>query len=293
MKSLLAALEKAQAAAAELPAACHRKPVVRRVANQKIFVFDLETTGPDPEECLAVQIAAMFFQPGQEPQRYSAIINPGVHIPREATAVHKVSTEKARLQPLFVELLPEFQPLIEAADITIAYNGLHFDNLIMKRELAMAESSLTMPPMLDPYVWASWHDKGRGLKLTEICHWHGVSLDSADAHNAEGDTTALVSLAQRMIQAGEIPANVDAALAAQEPIAAFIHLEREHFGGLIYLDRQTAAVRCGGKKHRGKLLREVDDGYIDWCLKLDDLPAGAREVLGRTKQERVSARSAA
>ncbi|MFF1963764.1 exonuclease domain-containing protein, partial [Streptomyces sp. NPDC058232] len=58
--------------------------------------FDLETTGVDPESARIVTGCAVRFGGGQPSTARSWVVDPGVDIPAEATAVHGWTTEAAR-----------------------------------------------------------------------------------------------------------------------------------------------------------------------------------------------------
>jgi len=56
--------------------------------------LDLETTGPDPYEAVPVSFAlVMFFEPGVAERVRTGLVQPGLPIPPEATAVHGITDE--------------------------------------------------------------------------------------------------------------------------------------------------------------------------------------------------------
>src|SRR5690606_34711454 len=63
-------------------------------------VFDVETTGSDPREARIVSAALLLCLPDGrvQPGGVDVIVNPGVPIPDEATAVHGITTERARAE---------------------------------------------------------------------------------------------------------------------------------------------------------------------------------------------------
>lgn len=284
LQELLAILETAQGAVAR----AQREALTRRDEKPwAILAFDLETTGPDPHADSICQIAMKWLpagRPAGAEDSLGFVVNPGRHIPREASEVHGIWNDEAQKHPLFLELAPQIQRMFSCADATLAYNGLRFDNIILAREFNEAGAPLELPPMLDPFVWASWHDRGRSLKLGDVCSDLGVSL--THAHDARGDVLGLIQLAGAMVQRGQMPGCIGLLLEIQPVLAGYIQAERAALGNLLFLDRQTAAVRCGGK-NRGALLRDVETSWIDWALKnVKDMPPLAREMLTRTQQER-------
>src|SRR5687768_15652768 len=57
--------------------------------------FDTESTGVNVWADRIVTTALVDITPGQRPQLHTELINPGVEIPTEATAVHGITTDHA------------------------------------------------------------------------------------------------------------------------------------------------------------------------------------------------------
>ena len=66
----------------------------------ELLGLDLETTGTDPTTALPIAFALVWFGGGEVLKRRYGLIDPGVEIPAEATAVHGISTETAQVQGL-------------------------------------------------------------------------------------------------------------------------------------------------------------------------------------------------
>ena len=65
--------------------------------HQRLGVFDLETTGIDVESARIVTAhVGLLDETGQVLHRRDWILDPVVEIPAEATAVHGITTERAR-----------------------------------------------------------------------------------------------------------------------------------------------------------------------------------------------------
>lgn len=61
-----------------------------------MMAFDLETTGTSPATDRIVTAAVLHIHPAEgRVERHEWLLNPGVAIPEEATAVHGVTTEQA------------------------------------------------------------------------------------------------------------------------------------------------------------------------------------------------------
>ena len=95
-------------------------------------VFDLETTGKDPNSCGIVEIAAVRVEKGKITAEFQKLINPGMPIEREAREVHKISKEDIKDMPAIAEVWEEFREFIGSA-LLVAHNGFGFDFKIMDR----------------------------------------------------------------------------------------------------------------------------------------------------------------
>ncbi|WP_405589092.1 3'-5' exonuclease [Streptomyces sp. NBC_01190] len=188
--------------------------------------FDLETTGTDPRQARIVTAAVTEVKSG-EPVRHRAwLADPGVPIPAETTAIHGVSTERARTEgrpapEVVAEVADALRGYWAAAVPVVVYNA-PFDLTLLDRELRryalppLVAAGGFAGPMLDPLVMDRALDKYRRGKRTleAACGVYGVTLDGA--HDAGADALAAVRVAR--------------ALAARYPQA----------GGLDVLDLHTA-----------------------------------------------------
>jgi DNA polymerase III epsilon subunit-like protein len=63
-----------------------------------ICVVDFESTSADPNECLPVQVGAVLFA-GSDTREFCTMIDPGVAIPVEASAIHGIKDEDVQGMP--------------------------------------------------------------------------------------------------------------------------------------------------------------------------------------------------
>lgn len=168
--------------------------------------FDLETTGPDPETARVV--TASVLQRGDPESSSLWLVNPGVDIPAEATAVHGISTEDAQYgrdaAEAVAEIADELWRIFSASIPLVIYNA-SYDLTVMDREtrrhglqpfgdLFAAAGAL----IVDPYILDKHLDRYRKGKrtLTATCAHYGVPL--AEAHNSDADTLAAMRLAWKI-----------------------------------------------------------------------------------------------
>lgn len=175
--------------------------------------FDLETTGIDVFEDRIVTASIVYVDSlGEIIQSYEWLINPGIDIPAEATAVHGISTEHAQThgeQPktalyevagILSYFLTEFVPVV-------AYNA-SYDFSILNEEIqrhlgysgfdAFFDNSEIPELLIDPLVIDKKLDRYRSgsRKLTAQAERLGVSLENA--HTSADDALAAVLVAKAL-----------------------------------------------------------------------------------------------
>jgi len=108
--------------------------------------FDTETTGLQVSDRL-VELGAVRFRGDVVEGEWSALVNPGLPIPPEATAVHGLSDADVAGRPSAAAVLPEFLHFIEGAAL-VAHNA-PFDVRVLSLELLRAGLALPDNPVLD------------------------------------------------------------------------------------------------------------------------------------------------
>jgi DNA polymerase III epsilon subunit family exonuclease len=108
--------------------------------------FDTETTGLGGSDRL-VELGAVRFRGEMIEGEWSALVNPGVPIPAEATAVHGIRDADVKACPPAGAVLPSFLDFIEGAAL-VAHNA-PFDVRVLVLELLRAGMVLPDNPVLD------------------------------------------------------------------------------------------------------------------------------------------------
>ncbi|WP_223907369.1 exonuclease domain-containing protein [Actinomyces capricornis] len=179
--------------------------------------FDTETTGVDPRQDRLVTAALVARGPrlpdgtrSQETRTWLA--DPGVEIPEAATAVHGVSTQRARAEgrPL-AEVLAEVSDRLVAAmgagTPVVAFNS-SYDLTLLEAELARHGLSTMrerlgreLGPIADPLVIDRGVDRWRRGKrrLSDLCTVYGV--EAGALHTAEVDVAATLDVLEALVAA--------------------------------------------------------------------------------------------
>jgi DNA polymerase-3 subunit epsilon len=172
--------------------------------DTRIAVFDLETTGVDTDTSRIVSACIAILEPdGSLHEQFSWLADPGVEIPDGASAVHGITTERAREDGRPAETV-----VGEITATMVVYNA-PYDLSLLDRECRRHRvQPLGSPaPVIDPLVIDKAVDRFRKGKRTLVAaaERYGVSLD--DAHDAAADAIAAGRVAQAI--ARTFPDEVD------------------------------------------------------------------------------------
>lgn len=172
---------------------------------KEIAVFDLETTGVDLEEARIVTafIGVMNVASREMTERWTWLLDPGVEIPKAASDVHGVTTERARSEGSDAKRgVFDIAQRLDALDkrgLTIVIMNAPFDLTILDRELLRHwpkmrplfdvndAGKLYGPTIFDPMVLdRAVSDRGGSRKLVDLAKFYGVPVEE-NAHDAEAD----------------------------------------------------------------------------------------------------------
>ena len=94
--------------------------------KRPIVFFDLETTGVDTAKDRIVEISMVKVMPDGEEIVKTRKINPGIHIPEEATAIHGITDEDVKECPTFAQIARSLEQFIAGCDFG-GFNSNRFD----------------------------------------------------------------------------------------------------------------------------------------------------------------------
>jgi DNA polymerase-3 subunit epsilon len=186
--------------------------------HDELGVFDLETTGVNVETARVVSAhVGVIDESGRILRKRDWLVDPGVEIPGQATAVHGITTERARAEGLpagvaISEIVAELQRLFTHGTPVVAYNAPYDFSVIDREARRYGVAPLVSPsPIIDPLVIDKAVDKfRRGKRTLELtAAFYGVDL--ADAHDAGADALAAGRVAQAIARAYATELAVEAA----------------------------------------------------------------------------------
>lgn len=173
----------------------------RLMLEENAVVMDLETTGMKRSRMVQV---AIIDTNGEI--LLDTLVDPGVPIPREATAIHGITDAMVRGAPTFTSLHVQIRSLL-AGRTAVAYNAA-FEKSILAGECQRHNLPLIAPKTWDCAMQAyaafhgDWNAKYRSFrwhKLTAACGHMGIRDDGA--HTAAADCRMTLALIQRMAAA--------------------------------------------------------------------------------------------
>ncbi|WP_327123743.1 exonuclease domain-containing protein [Streptomyces sp. NBC_01727] len=221
--------------------------------------FDLETTGVDPETSRIVTGCAVRFGGGQPSTARSWVVDPGVEIPDEATAIHGWTSGAARSagRPAAESVEEITAALAEAADagLPVVAMNAQFDLTLLDREARrygiLPLFDRAVPCVIDPKVLDKKVDRFRrgGRTLTDLCRHYVVQLD--EAHTAEADAVAACAVTWKLANRYQWLKRLDLADLHEQQV----HWAREQAEGL-----RDHFARTDGKQELAASVR------LDWPL---------------------------
>lgn len=183
--------------------------------------LDCESTGVEVFEDRIVTVFAgvLDTDTGKWADSINLLVNPGIDIPAEATAVHGISTRVARsfgIRPQdAIERISVF--LSRYADLPLVVMNANYDLSLLDAEFSrygyedMGWADFFR--VVDPLVLDRHFDKWRKGKrrLANLAEHYGVTVDEEMLHDAAGDCFLAGMVAARQIEMYGIPTNEEQA----------------------------------------------------------------------------------
>ena len=241
-----------------------------------IVFFDLETTGVNVGTDRIVEISYLKVYPNGNEMSRTLRINPGMHIPEQASEVHGIYDEDVKECPTFKQVAKEIAADFEGADIA-GFNSNRFDVPLLAEEFLRADVDLDMTRRKFVDVQVIFHKMEQRTLVAAMKFYCGKDL--TDAHSAEADTRATYEVLKAQLDRyPELKNDVDA-------LAEFSsHTYNVDFAGrIVYNDKGVEVFNFG--KYKGIPVQEVfrrDPSYYSWMMQ-GDFTLNTKQVLTRIK----------
>lgn len=171
--------------------------------DQRTIFFDLETTGLDIETDRIVSIAIIILSPDGNKSTWEQLVNPGIPISAEATAVHGITDSQIQKRPTFAKCATALSKLFKDATL-VGFNINQFDIPLLNAELLRAgiiqdwTSCKTIDLMQILHKDYPKRDLALALKVY-------AGKDLSNAHNAAADTNACYQIFRGLDRANKRP----------------------------------------------------------------------------------------
>ncbi len=159
-------------------------------------VFDLETTGLSIKKAEIIEIAAVKVKGGKVVDEFSTLVNPEIHIPRQASLVNGITDEMVADAPMIEEALKAFLEFAGDA-ILVGHNIQNFDLNFINRDARhyfareVENDYVDTVPMSVMYL-----PKLSSHTLQDLAAYYGI--DTAGAHRALNDCRMNQQLFERL-----------------------------------------------------------------------------------------------
>lgn len=196
---------------------------------QRLVVFDTETTGIAVETTRVVTSnISLLNASGDVLESKDWLINPGIDIPAQATAVHGISTEYARANgqdaaECINEIVECLRSWLSQGFPVVAYNAAYDFSIVDREARRYGVPALDAPkPIIDPLIIDKQLDRYRKGKRTLEATALNYGVDLTNAHTAAADAIAAGRVAQAIARkfATELSISADELHVAQVEWAA-------------------------------------------------------------------------
>jgi len=229
---------------------------------RKAVVFlDLETTGVSPEHDRIVDLAFLRREPDGREDLFATLVDPGLPIPPEVTAVHGITDKMVRGQPRFQDLSAKLLIFIGDADLA-GFGVLKFDVPMLQAEFKRAGVAFPLAGRSVVDALAIFHRLEPRNLSAAYKFYCGKTLEGA--HRAEADMRAASAVMWAQIERyPDLPRDMAG-------LAAFCRARDERS-----VDAEGKLVWRNGKasfnfgKHRTLTLEEVarrEPSYLEWLM---------------------------
>ena len=168
--------------------------------RHRFIAFDTETTGLYASEDRIVELGATLFEDGRPTRSYSTLVNPGIPIPAEATAVNHITNAMLRRAPgereAFSGLLAFLEDAALGVTALVAHNA-RFDMSFMNETLTRLGMGATLRHIDTLSLARSLVSGVYDYRQATLTRHFGIR--NAAEHRAEGDARACGYLFLRLL----------------------------------------------------------------------------------------------
>jgi DNA polymerase-3 subunit epsilon len=250
--------------------------------DRPLAVFDIESTGINPRTDRIIELSIVKLLPPKGMQEVRTfVVNPGIPIPPESTAIHGITEADVAGKPLFRDMAAEIYRFLEGCDLA-GYNIIRFDIPMLIEEFLRASINFSMEGRRLVDAQRIYHKREpRDLKAA-LQHYCGELF--LEGHRAEADALATVRVLEGQFNRyPDLPRTMnelDKYCDLRDPA----WVDRD---GKLRWANGEIAINFGKKK--GEKLSDLakrDPNFLRWILKSDfasDTKAIVEKILNGEK----------
>lgn len=170
-----------------------------------MLCVDTETTGLEPGKDKVVEVGAVLYRDKEILRKECWLVNPGIPIPAEATAVHGITNASTDSAPPLLDIAEELLSLVCEAHVLVGYNW-PFDASFFQAELEGAwTDSIEGTPIIDPLVVLRFDNVGKYWKgsgrhqLEAVARRFGIE-PHGDLHRASTDCILTLRILEKVMR---------------------------------------------------------------------------------------------
>jgi len=246
--------------------------------KKPICFFDLETTGVNVGADRIVEISILKLLPDGNKIIYTKRINPGMHIPDEASSIHGIYDADVANEKKFEELAEEVMDFIGDSDLA-GYNSNKFDIPLLLEEFLRFKINFDISKRKLVDVQNIFHKMEQ--RTLSAAYKFYCNKDLENAHSAEADIIATQEVLEaQLARYSELQKDVDFLHEFSKPKNAPV----DFAGRIVLNDRNIPMFNFG--KHKGKTVEDVfriEPSYYNWMMN-GDFPLYTKKVITEIKQ---------
>jgi DNA polymerase-3 subunit epsilon len=244
------------------------------VIKKPICFIDLETTGTSIATDRIVSIAIIKVYPDGKREEKSALVNPEMRIPKEASDVHGITNNMVELKPVFKQLSKSIYAFIQDSDLA-GFNSNNFDIPLLAEEFLRCNIDFPSPDTRMIDVMSIFKSKER--RNLEAGYKFYCGKEMKNAHDALYDIQVTLEVFEKQLERyPELQQGMDF-------INDFCQGEKKaDLAGKILIDKKGKYVyNCGnvkGAKIEDDIQTNGKKAFAFWMLK-KDFPLNTKRVL--------------
>ena len=242
-----------------------------KLKNPIVF-FDLETTGVDVGHDRMVEISMVKLLPNGDREVKTRRVNPEMHIPEEASAVHGITDEDVKDCPTFRQIAKSLAQDIEGCDFA-GYNSNKFDVPMLVEEFLRVGVDVDLRNRKFIDVQNIFYKMEQRTLVAAYKFYCDKNLE--DAHSAEADTKATYEV---------LKAQLDRYPELQNDVAALAEFSSrgetvDYAGRIVYNEQGEEVFNFG--KYKGHSVSKVfqeEPSYYSWMMN-GDFPLYTKKII--------------